>query len=95
LKIDFIHLSAVQLRDSFIRQVNLLNEAISERTGDIIQLSARRFRRTRGTNLGRKGVSAFIIAEAAPKALAVALSFCRLLGLGCPKQAFAKIATPR
>jgi hypothetical protein len=29
------------------------------------------------------------------KALAVALSFCRLLGLGCPKQAFAKIATPR
>jgi hypothetical protein len=31
----------------------------------------------------------------APKALAVALSFCCLLGLGCPKQAFAKIATPR
>ena len=27
--------------------------------------------------------------------MAVALSFCRLLGLGCPKQAFAKIATPR
>ena len=25
--------------------------------------------------------------------LVVALSFCRLLGLGCPKQAFAKIAT--
>jgi PrcB C-terminal len=25
--------------------------------------------------------------------LAVALSFCRLIGLGCPKQAFAKIAT--
>jgi transposase InsO family protein len=31
----------------------------------------------------------------ASKALVVALSFCRLLGLGCPKQAFAKIATPR
>jgi hypothetical protein len=31
----------------------------------------------------------------APKALAVALRFCCLLGLGCPKQAFAKIATPR
>ena len=31
----------------------------------------------------------------APKALVVALSFCRLLGLGCPKQAFAEIATPR
>ena len=31
----------------------------------------------------------------APKALTVALSFCRWLGLGCPKQAFAKIANPR
>jgi hypothetical protein len=31
----------------------------------------------------------------APKASAVALSFCCLLGLGCQKQAFAKIATPR
>jgi hypothetical protein len=31
----------------------------------------------------------------APKALAVALSFCRLLGLGCPKQAFAKIQPSR
>jgi hypothetical protein len=29
------------------------------------------------------------------QALAVASSFCRLLGLGCPKQASAKIATPR
>jgi|GEM_PF-1492338 len=28
-----------------------------------------------------------------PKALVVALSFCRLLELGCTKQAFAKIAT--
>jgi len=28
-----------------------------------------------------------------PQALAVVLSFCHLLGLGCPKQAFAKIAT--
>lgn len=64
LMTDFLHLSTVQLRDSFIRQVNILSKAISERTGDIIQLSARRFRRTRGTNLGRKGVSAFIIAEA-------------------------------
>jgi hypothetical protein len=64
LQTDFLHLSTIQLRDSFIRQVNLLNQAVSERTGDIIQLSARRFRRTRGTNLGRKGVSAFIIAEA-------------------------------
>ena len=64
LSTDILHLSTNQLRVGFMRQVNLLNQAISERTGDIIQLSARRFRRTRGTNLGSKGVSAFIIAEA-------------------------------
>lgn len=64
LESDILHLSTNQLRDGFMRQVNILNQAISERTGDIIRLSARRFRRTRGTNLGRKGVSAFIIAEA-------------------------------
>jgi hypothetical protein len=29
----------------------------------------------------------------APKALAVALSFCCLLGLGCPKQAFGSFST--
>jgi hypothetical protein len=38
-------------------------------------------------------VSTFAIAQTPTKQ--VALSFCRLLGLGCPKQAFAKIATPR
>lgn len=61
---DILHLSTNQLRDGFMREVNLLNEAVSERTGDIINLSDRRFRRTRGTNLGRKGVSVFVIAEA-------------------------------
>lgn len=61
---DILHLSTNQFRDGFMRQVNLLNQAVSERTGDFIQISARRFRRTRGTNLGRRGVSAFIIAEA-------------------------------
>lgn len=61
---DVFHLSTAQLRDNFMREVNLLNEAVSERTGDVVQLSARRFRRTRGTNLGRKGISAFVIAEA-------------------------------
>ena len=61
---DLLHMSTSQLTGGFIRRVNVLNRAISERTGDIIQLSARRFRRTRGTNLGRKGVGALIIAEA-------------------------------
>ncbi len=61
---DLLHLSGIQFRDGFMRQVNLLNTAISERTGEVIHLTARRFRRTRGTNLGRKGVSSFVIAEA-------------------------------
>jgi len=64
LNSDVLHLSTTQLSSRFMRRVSILNLATSERTGDIIQLSARRFRRTRGTNLGRKGVSAFIIAEA-------------------------------
>ncbi|MGF1746189.1 hypothetical protein [Vibrio minamisatsumaniensis] len=64
LSTDVFHMSTVQLADGFMRKVSLFNEAVSERTGDIIQLSARRFRRTRGTNLGRKGVSVFVIAEA-------------------------------
>lgn len=64
LESDVLHLSTSQFRDGFMRQVNLHNQAVSERTGDFIQLSARRFRRTRGTNLGRKGISALIIADA-------------------------------
>jgi hypothetical protein len=46
----------------------------------------------RGVNVDHATLNRWVM----PKALAaVALSFCRLLGLGCPKQAFAKIATPR
>jgi hypothetical protein len=30
-----------------------------------------------------------------PKPFIKWVGFCRLLGLGCPKQAFTKIATPR
>ncbi|MDP2515121.1 hypothetical protein Q8W15_08880 [Photobacterium damselae subsp. piscicida] len=64
LSTDVFHMSTIQLRDEYMRQFCIINKSVSERTGDIIQLSARRFRRTRGTNLGRKGVSIFVIAEA-------------------------------
>lgn len=64
LATDVLHMSRTYFRDGFMRQVNRLLEATSERTGDIIHLSARRFRRTRGTNLARKGVGPLIIAEA-------------------------------
>ncbi|MFV8463497.1 site-specific integrase [Vibrio campbellii] len=64
LQTDVLHMSATQLQNEFMRTVSYYNEAVSERTGDIIQLSARRFRRTRGTNLGRKGFGKRIIAKA-------------------------------
>lgn len=64
LKSDVLHMSSNQLRQDYMQKVSRLNQAVSERTGDIILLSARRFKRTRGTNLGRKGVSVYVIAEA-------------------------------
>lgn len=60
---EITHCSTSQLNIA-LKKVAELQVAISERTGDIIQISARRFRRTRGTNLGRQGVGAHIIAEA-------------------------------
>lgn len=64
LDTDILHASTTQLKDNYMRDVCKSNRAVSERTGDIILLSARRFRRTRGTNLGRKGVAPAVIAEA-------------------------------
>ncbi|MBE4043196.1 site-specific integrase [Vibrio parahaemolyticus] len=64
LATDLLHMSTIQFREDFMRKVSVQHEAVSERTGEIILLSARRFRRTRGTNLGRKGVSPYVIAEA-------------------------------
>lgn len=60
---DILHMSTVSLRDEFIIPFCKIHQAISERTGDIIAISSRRFRRTRGSNLGRKGVSPYVIAE--------------------------------
>lgn len=63
LETDALHSSTTDLGgllNSFVRQ----QFALSERTGDVIRISANRFKRTRGTNLGKKGLSAHIIAEA-------------------------------
>lgn len=64
LNSDALHLSSKDLAVKFIKSFTKKQKAISERTGDIIHISARRFRHTRGTNLGRKGIGARIIAEA-------------------------------
>jgi len=60
---EILHKSSREL-DLELNKFAKIQTSISERTGEIIQISARRFRRTRGTNLGRKGISVFIIAEA-------------------------------
>lgn len=64
LNSDALHASSVYLRGNYLRIFATKQRAISERTGDIIHITARRFRHTRGTNLGRKGIGARIIAEA-------------------------------
>lgn len=61
---DFLHASSTFLGQELLRRFTVRQRAISERTGDIICISTRRFRHTRGTNLGRKGYGAAIIAEA-------------------------------
>ena len=60
---DIFHYSASSLELYALRKFCIHQKAISERTGEIIHVTARRFRHTRGTNLGRKGVGATIIAE--------------------------------
>jgi hypothetical protein len=59
---EVLHISTTGLANK-LKKVARIQRSVSERTGDIIHISAVRFRRTRGTNLGKKGVSAFIIAE--------------------------------
>lgn len=61
LKSDVLHLRNLNYT---IYAFAKKQRAISERTGDIIHITARRFRHTRGTNLGRKGIGVRIIAEA-------------------------------
>lgn len=61
---DILHLSVTDIGRFYIKKFSVKQKAISERTGDIIHITPRRFRHTRGTNLGRKGIGANIIAEA-------------------------------
>lgn len=63
LKLDIFHYSSSSLELNVLRKFCIHQKAVSERTGEIIHVNARRFRHTRGTNLGRKGVGAAIIAE--------------------------------
>lgn len=62
LEKDLLH-STIQEMKKLMVEFNNVQHAISERTGKVIYVNARRFRYTRGTNLGRKGVGATVIAE--------------------------------
>ncbi|MEZ9286886.1 site-specific integrase [Vibrio lentus] len=64
LNVDVLHMSQRQLSDDLLNPFKVKQKAISERTGDYIHITARRFRHTRGTNLGRQNLSSHIIAEA-------------------------------
>ncbi|PKG55315.1 integrase [Shewanella sp. GutDb-MelDb] len=64
LDLDVMHLAAKDLGQSLMNLFAKKQRAISERTGDIIHITSRRFRNTLGTNLGRKGFGVNIIAEA-------------------------------
>ena len=59
---DLLH-STMSNMNVLMKEFNIVQHAVSERTGEIMHINARRFRHTRGTNLGRKGVGATIIAE--------------------------------
>lgn len=61
---DLLHASTTYLHQRYVNTFQFKQKAISERTEDYMLISARRFRHTRGTNLGRKGYSPLIIAEA-------------------------------
>ena len=60
---DFLHLSQGSAA-SLLAEVARKNTARSERTGDFINFTARRFRYTKGTNLTRLGISGVALAAA-------------------------------
>ena len=60
---DYLHMSANTVSNVLAR-VSRLNMARSERTGDFIHFSPRRFRYTKGTNLSRRGISGVSLAYA-------------------------------
>jgi integrase len=60
---DYLHISTSRSSQVLIR-VSRLNMARSERTGDFIHFTSRRFRYTKGTNLSRRGISGVSLAYA-------------------------------
>jgi integrase len=62
LQTDYLHLKSETITD-ILQKVVLKSECYSERTGEILELTARRFRYTIGTRAAREGCGKMIIAE--------------------------------
>lgn len=62
-KPDYLHMNS-DGGMAAIRTISIKNRAISERTGDFIYLTSRRFRYTKATNLARRGISGVALAYA-------------------------------
>lgn len=60
---DFLHMTIKQASD-VLQSVSVKNMARSERTGEFINFTSRRFRYTKGTNLARRGISGVALAHA-------------------------------
>lgn len=62
-KPDYLHLSQSS-SFSLVGRIKVKNTAVSERTGDFINFTSRRFRYTKGTNLARRGIQGVALAMA-------------------------------
>ncbi|GGD61584.1 site-specific integrase [Lacimicrobium alkaliphilum] len=62
-KQDYLFMTASECGGE-IRKLSIANQAISERTGEYIHITSRRFRYTKGTNFSRRGVHGIVLAEA-------------------------------
>jgi integrase len=58
---DFLHMNHSQSM-TVLRQVSVKSTARSERTGEFINFTSRRFRYTKGTNLSRRGITGVALA---------------------------------
>jgi len=60
---DYLHMTE-KTSYQVLREIAVKNMARSERTGDFISFTARRFRYTKGTNLARRGITGVALAYA-------------------------------
>jgi hypothetical protein len=60
---DYLHMSRSNSM-AILRDVAVKNTARSERTGEFINFTSRRFRYTKGTNLARRGITGVVLAMA-------------------------------